>query len=61
MEKVINHFLITVVLESGEVWETIRHTLEGMNNYCKDLFSDDNLSVDLNGGVVRYTVEEVSI
>ena len=57
----MSKFVITVYLNDGEVWETIRHTLEGMNNYCKDLFSDDNLSVDLNGGVVRYTVEEVSI
>ena len=57
----MSKFIITVYLSNGEVWETVRHTLEGMNNYCKDLFSDDNLSVDLNGGVVRYTVEEVSI
>lgn len=57
----MSKFIITVYLSNGEVWETVRHTLEGMNNYCKDLFSDDNLSVDINGGVVRYTVEEVSI
>lgn len=44
-------FNITVYLSDGEIWETRRHTLEGMSNYCKDLFSDEN--------VVRYTVEEV--
>ena len=51
-------FIITVYLADGEVWETVRHTLEGMNNYCKGLFSDEDLGLDLHGGVVRYTVEE---
>ena len=49
----MSKFVITVYLNDGEVWETIRHTLEGMYNFCKDLFSDEK--------VVRYTVEEVSI
>ena len=49
----MSKFIITVYLSDGEVWETIRHTLEGMNNFCKDLFSDEK--------VVRYIVEEVSI
>ena len=49
----MSKFIITVYLSDGEVWETIRHTLDGMNNFCKDLFSDEK--------VVRYTVEEVSI
>ena len=57
----MSKYLIKVYLSNGHVWEIGYDTLEGMNNYCKDLFSDDNLSVDLNGGVVRYTVEEVSI
>tara|TARA_Y100001937_G_scaffold22024_2_gene31259 strand:- start:8018 stop:8197 length:180 start_codon:yes stop_codon:yes gene_type:complete len=52
-EFIMSKFIITVYLTDGEVWETIRHTLEGMNNFCKDLFSDEK--------VVRYTVEEVSI
>tara|TARA_Y100001938_G_scaffold148975_1_gene234314 strand:- start:2073 stop:2252 length:180 start_codon:yes stop_codon:yes gene_type:complete len=52
-EFIMSKFIITVYLSDGEVWETIRHTLEGMNNFCKDLFSDEK--------VVRYTVEEVSI
>ena len=46
-------FKITVYLSDGEVWETTRHTLEGMSNYCKGLFSDEK--------VVRYSVEEVLI
>ena len=45
-------FIITVYLSDGEIWETVRHTLEGMNNFCKDLFSDEK--------VVRYTVEETT-
>ena len=49
-ESKMSKFIITVYLSDGEVWETIRHTLEGMNNFCKDLFSDEK--------VVRYTVEE---
>ena len=52
-EFIMSKFIITVYLSDGEVWETIRHTLEGMNNFCKDLFSDEK--------VVRYIVEEVSI
>ena len=51
MEKVINHFLITVVLESGEVWETIRHTREGLEKVVNDLVSDHDVS--------SFSVEEV--
>ena len=50
----MSKFIITVYLSDGEVWETVRHTLEGMNNYCKGLFSYDEK-------IVRYTVEEISI
>jgi len=46
-------FNIMVYLSDGEIWETRRHTFEGMNNFCKDLFSDEK--------VVRYTVEERKI
>lgn len=53
-EFIMSKFIITVYLSDGEVWETVRHTLEGMNNYCKGLFSYDEK-------IVRYTVEEVSI
>ncbi len=44
------YFNITVYLGDGLIWETRRPTFEGMNNFIKDLFSDEN--------VVRYTVEE---
>lgn len=43
-------FIIKVYLSDGEIWETRRHTLEGMSNFCKDIFSDEK--------VVRYSVEE---
>ena len=47
----ISKFIITVYLLDGEIWETTRHTLEGMNAVCQSLIGDE--------GVVRYTVEEV--
>ncbi len=49
----MSKFIIKVYLSNGHVWEIGYDTLEGMNNYCKDLFSNER--------VVRYTVEEVRI
>jgi len=43
-------FNITVHLGDGLIWETKRHTFEGVNDFIKDLFDDEK--------VVRYTVEE---
>jgi len=51
MEKIINHFVITVTMECGEIWETIRHTQEGMAKVVADILNDDE--------VVRFTIEEV--
>jgi len=50
MKKVIDYFIITTYLEDGEVWETIRHTREGLSNVIKGIWETD--------GVVRFTVEE---
>ena len=45
----MSKFNIKVYLSNGHVWEISYDTLEGMNNYIKDLFSNER--------VVRYTVE----
>jgi hypothetical protein len=50
MKKTIDHFVIRTYLKNGDVWETIRHTREGMNNVIKGLFDDEE--------VVRFSVEE---
>ena len=50
MKKVIDYFIITTYLEDGEVWETIRHTREGLSACIKSIWETD--------GVVRFTVEE---
>lgn len=30
-------FRITVELENGDIWETVRHTKEGLDNYLSDV------------------------
>ena len=50
MNKAIDHFVIRTYLKNGDVWETIRHTREGMNLAIKGLFNDEE--------VVRFSVEE---
>ena len=41
MKKVIDYFVITVTMECGEVWETIRHTQEGMSKLVEDVIIED--------------------
>lgn len=43
-------FIITVTMECGEVWETIRHTKAGMQSVIEDVLAD--------AAVVSFTVEE---
>ena len=38
-------------MSNGEVWETIRHTFEGMEACVESILSDKE--------VVRFTVEEI--
>jgi len=49
MEK-IDYFIIQAVQSNGDVWETIRHTKEGMEVVLKDIIADKD--------VVRFSVEE---
>ena len=49
-KRVIDYFIITTYLENGDVWETIRHTREGMNKVIRDIWATDD--------VVRFCVEE---
>ena len=51
MKKVIDYFVITVTMECGEVWETIRHTQEGMGKVVADVINYDE--------VVRFSVKEI--
>ena len=44
----MSKFIITVYLSDGEVWETIRHTLDGMNNFFLILNSRDLKNFNLN-------------
>ena len=48
--KKIDHFVIRTYLEDGEIWETIRHTREGLNACIASIWNTE--------GVVRFTVEE---
>ena len=51
MEKrKIDYFKITTYLENGDVWETIRHTREGLTAVIKSIWQTDD--------VIRFTVEE---
>ena len=50
MQKTIDYFIITTYIENGDVWETIRHTLEGLSAVIKSIWQTDD--------VVRFTVEE---
>ena len=43
-------FIITVTMESGDVWETIRHTKDGMQTVLDSIFAC--------GGFVKFSVEE---
>lgn len=43
-------FIITVTLESGDVWETIRHTRDGLREVLKSIWKDSK--------VVKFSVEE---
>ena len=43
-------FIITVTMECGEVWETIRHTKSGMQSVLENVLAD--------AAVVKFTVEE---
>lgn len=47
----IKYFKIQSFMSSGEVWETIRHTKEGMEACIESILSDKE--------VVRFTVEEI--
>ena len=47
----IKYFKIQTFLSNGDVWETIRHTREGMNKVIRNIWKDEE--------VVRFTVEEV--
>ena len=47
----MSKFIITVYLSDGEVWETIRHTQEGMGKVVADVINDDE--------VVRFSVKEI--
>ena len=47
----MSKFVITVYLNDGEVWETIRHTREGLEKVVNDLVSDHDVS--------SFSVEEV--
>ena len=47
----IKYFKIQTFLSNGDVWETIRHTREGMNEVIRNIWKDEE--------VVRFTVEEV--
>lgn len=51
MKTAIDYFVIRTYLKNGDVWETIRHTREGMTIVIKDLFKDED--------VVRFSVEEM--
>jgi|TARA_B100000927_G_C16289610_1_gene398944 hypothetical protein len=48
--KNIDHFVIRTYLEDGEIWETIRHTREGLTACIQSIWNTE--------GVVRFTVEE---
>ena len=50
MKRVIDHFVITTYLENGDVWETIRHTREGLSKVIESIWKDDD--------VIRFCVEE---
>ena len=43
-------FVITVTMECGEIWETIRHTKAGMQAVIEDVLAD--------AAVISFTVEE---
>ena len=42
-------FIITVTMDSGEVWETVRHTKDGMQTVLDSIFAC--------GKYVKFTVE----
>ena len=48
--KKIDHFVIRTYLEDGEIWETIRHTREGLTACIESICQTE--------GVVKFTVEE---
>ena len=49
--KMIKYFKITTYLENGDVWETIRHTREGLSAVIQSIWQTDD--------VIRFTVEEI--
>ena len=49
-KKKIDYFKITTYLENGDVWETIRHTREGLSAVIQSIWQTDD--------VIRFTVEE---
>jgi hypothetical protein len=49
-KKIIDHFVITTYLQNGDVWETIRHTREGLSAVIQSIWQTDD--------VVRFCVEE---
>ena len=46
----IKCFIITAVLNTGEIWETVRHTKDGLTDYIQNILSDE--------AVIKFTVEE---
>jgi hypothetical protein len=43
-------FIILVTMSSGDKWETIRHTRDGLNEVIRNIWKDEE--------VVRFSVEE---
>jgi hypothetical protein len=48
--KVSQKFVITAYQYDGDIWETVRHTKDGMNTVIQQILED--------GNIMRYTVEE---
>ena len=46
----VDYFIITTYLENGDVWETIRHTREGLSAVMQSIWKTDD--------VIRFSVEE---
>ena len=62
MKKVIDYFVITVTMECGEVWETIRHTQEGMGKVVEWSIRDESIHVEGNARLFRtYCAEHPRI
>lgn len=50
IEMLIKYFKITTYMKDGEVWETIRHTKEGMEIVLSAIIKDEEVD--------RFSVEE---